>query len=228
MAKVRRRRPSISPVATDTMSVEDRDDLIDSGWRVFEIADSRGRVREFIVPSRKAPPPTTGGRLGKLEPLPRPTYSYETKGPYKGQRIDLVAWPYSNTTISEIDHLTTREGKPISRRWRRLIGATEAPKTISGRPGLFAYAWTDTGLHVYQHGKHPTIKGSDTEYERISRDNRGWYGDRVRSKDQLTARTLVTNDEKAAEAWLMAGGKVRIVRDLARSYAASRQRRGFR
>jgi len=195
---------SIDPIPTDSISTDERDELIEAGWRVFENPDGE----EFIVPHRKAPPPTIGGnRPGMPAPkLPRPTYSYETRGPDKGKRFELMAWPYSTVTVQDIDD------------------TSEFPKSIKGL-NCFAYCWTDTGLHIYQSGRHELLEGADLAYERISRENRGWYGDRLRSKDGLRARLLVTNDESVARVWLQAGGLVRVVKDLVRSYGVSRDRR---
>lgn len=217
------RKRSFPPISTEDLSDDERDDLIESGWRTFTVPG----VGEFIVPQRKAPPPTIGGRRATavvdVSPLPRATYSYESKGPRRGERMDLMAWPYSTTTVQDFDGPFLPASAPAYLR----NADNTPPESLSGVPGVTGYLWTDNGLHVYQAGKHPPLPGSDPDYERISKENRGWYGDRIRSYDEIEVRTLVTSDEAAATAWLQAGGKVRLVKDVVRSYGASRKRRGY-
>lgn len=205
---------SFEPISTRGMTKKQRLSLIESGWRVFKIGKD-----EFIVEGKKYPPPTISGRKEKpsrgipAKSLPAPTWAYETKGKHKGEKIPLMAWPYHSLTIQDFED------------WDG--GGLTIPESLSKVPNVFGYVWTDSGLHIYQYGKQELLDGHDPTYERISKENRGWYGDRLRSKDYLEARTLVTTDESAAIAWAKAGGNVRIVRDISRSYGVSKKRRGF-
>lgn len=203
----RKKRITFPPIPTEEFTKSQIKQMVRDGWRIFIQGDI-----EFIVPTRDAPMSTIGGRIAAgsdVARMPRLTHSYETKGPNKGQKMDLMAWPYDSMTIQDFDNYY------------------DMPTTLSGIPGLAGYIWTDNGLHIYQNGKHELLDDADPTYEFVSQYNRGWYGDRLRSKDDQETRTLVTSDESMARAWAKAGGLVRLVKDVVRSFGVSRKRRDF-
>lgn len=197
------RRPRyVPPIPTKSMTKAERQDLIDSGsWRVFRIGKE-----EFITSRRADNPPIIIKRIFKgmnVNNLPRPTYSLITKGPLRGKRMDLIAWPYSTMTVQDFDY------------------AEFIPRSISKLKKVVGYTWTTRGVHIYQKGKQDRILGSDPEYERISKEERRWYGDAIRNYDGTEVRTLVTTNARMARVWLLGGGRVRLVNDIVKSYGSS-------
>lgn len=218
----------IPPIPTKTIGRTRRErneiieELVKQGWRLFT-----ENGLEFIVPSRYA----IAERQREIEESlaglateeeitevmeshlpeiqeagPRATFSIESVGKNKGKRIDLIAWPYHQYTIDDIDF---KHG-------------SEEPISLKGLSSVVGYAWTDDGIHIYRKGKFEPLAESDKQFEHFSKYSRGWYGDRLQYKDGRGLRTLVTTDEDMARAFLLAGGNARVVRNLNNSYVASR------
>ncbi len=190
----------MSPILVSDLSTEEYDELIADGWRTFFIGSD-----QFIVEARHRRMPTLGGKVViDTNKMPFATYSYESKGPNKGKKFDLIAYPYDTMTIQDIDDMD------------------DIPISLSKLKNVKGYMWSDTGLHIHQKGKQKLLDVSDQYYEYMSREMRGWYGVRIQRKDSTGIRTLITTDAKMAEDFLLAGGKARVVKNLNNSYIASR------
>lgn len=214
------------PVNTIGRTKRERDSIVEElilqGWRTFLL-----NGLEFIAPSRRAIAEraqlleeslselATSEEISEItesllpeiqEDKPRATFSIESKGKNAGQRIDLIAWPYHQFTVSDVD----------------FSKGDEQPVSLKGVSGVVAYSWTDNGIHIYQKGKHSPLPDSDKMYEEMSKYSRGWYGDRLQYKDGRGLRTLITTDEGMARDFMLAGGNARVVRNLNNSYVASR------
>jgi len=214
------------PINTIGKNKTERDEIIEElvnqGWRIFKI-----NGLAFIAPDRNALARISQEIEESLEGLateeeitelkeshvpeimedePRATFSIEANGKNRGSRFDIIAWPYHQKTISDID----------------FSKGDEEPVSLRGIQNVVAYKWTDDGIHIYQNGKFEPLPESDKKYEEMSKYSRGWYGDRVQFKDGRGLQTLVTTEESMARAFLLAGGNARVVSNLNNSYVASR------
>lgn len=214
--KRRTRMGGFIPVSAEKLSSRERDSLVKAGWRFFE-AD--GVL--MTVPRRRTAPPLDAEHEAKraripagtrwrlpvkdlaLE-MPRKSWGIDDSDKKNPKRIEIFAWPFDSMTVSDIDSIN------------------DAPASINNEKGVFAYMITDDGVHIYQNGKRRKIKNSDPTYERISKFNRGWYGDRLSGKRfSSDKRLLVTTDADIAKKWEEAGGASRLVSDINKSYIAS-------